>query len=310
MRDPECESSARRAIALAHAIESPLELALFTGLDDDLSVAASWFADVPIARIVTFVAGAETATPDETTPSALITKVRNEFASLVGDPPVGGGTDMYFCELNRTRPESAAMDFVAYSIMPQEHATDDRTLFENLRPQAETVRAAGEFAGGRPIVVGPITLLPRGPQPQTDERQSTSLVGAWTAGSIAYLSVAGAHAVSYYEPAGERGVVGDGGEPTPAWDVLRWAIAHAGAVVRACSSDDDRRVVGLAIEGDGNPVVLAVNLTAQPVDVRVSGVDGRAGLLDVIIGESELRRGGAADVSLSLGPHAVAALRT
>ena len=78
---------------------------------------------------------------------------------------------------------------------------------ENLDAQAETVRSARAIAGDKPIAVSPITLRRRvnfhaaGDPPPTppgelpdsvDVRQAALFGAAWTAGSVKYLSEAGA----------------------------------------------------------------------------------------------------------------------
>jgi hypothetical protein len=240
--------------AASRALGAALEVALLVGDGDVPAALAAVLAGERVARVLAFAAGAETATPAETTPPAVLRRVRGALDAALGDVPVGGGTDMYFCELNRTRPRSAEMDVVAYSIMPQEHADDDRSLFEALRPQGATVRTARSFAGGRPIVVSPVTFRPRRPACDPDPRQAAPLAGAWTAASVKYLAEAGAAAVSYFEPAGPRGVVAADGAATPVHAVLAALSACRGAGVGECASDDPLRAVGLALRaGDTDP---------------------------------------------------------
>lgn len=75
--------------------------------------------------------------------------------------PVGGGTDAFFAELNRARPEMSHLDFLCYSINPQVHAFDDSSLVENLAGQAQTVESALQFSAGKPVAVTPVTFKPR-----------------------------------------------------------------------------------------------------------------------------------------------------
>ena len=58
-----------------------------------------------------------------------------------------GGTEMYFAELNRVRPEHGLTGTaICYSISPQIHAFTDIDVVENLDAQAETVRSARSWA--------------------------------------------------------------------------------------------------------------------------------------------------------------------
>ena len=78
------------------------------------------------------------------------------------------------------------------------------------------------------------------------------------------------------------------GAPTPAYDVLRWAIDHAGAPVCECTSSDPLRAIGLALgDEQGLLEVLVANLTAERTECRLAEV---------------------ADVRVRLGPHAVATI--
>ncbi|MGH2589927.1 MAG: hypothetical protein ACRDGW_03920, partial [Actinomycetota bacterium] len=139
------------------------ELALFVAPDDAhaLDRLAPRLADRQFARVLVVRAGGESATPDESTPASLVRLVRDRLAPRLGGVPIAGGTDMYFCELNRTRPDVEAMDGVFYSIVPQVHAFDDLSLVETLEAQAETIRSAAALADGRPVIVSPITLRRR-----------------------------------------------------------------------------------------------------------------------------------------------------
>ena len=87
--------------------------------------------------------------------------MRERLESAVGGAPFVGGTDMDFCNLNRTRRVSEVMDGVYWSMNPQVHAFDDRSLMETCEPQGDTVRTARSFCGDLPLIVSAVTLLPR-----------------------------------------------------------------------------------------------------------------------------------------------------
>jgi len=148
--------------------------------------------------------------------------------------PVGGGTNQYFTELNRNRPDPVTpIDFAAYSVNPQVHAFDNMSLMENLGPQADTIRTARSFLGpSQGIAITPVTLRPRfNPQARiqpailtgelpsrVDPRQPSLFAAAWTAGSLQHVIDAGAAAsVTYYETHGWAGLIErDSGSPLPA----------------------------------------------------------------------------------------------
>ena len=103
-----------------------------------------------------------------------------------------------------------------------------------------TVRTAAALAGGKPVVVGPVSLKAlinpdqAGPDSpplsgalpdRYDHRQTTLFAAAWTLGSAAALAGAGAAAMTLHEAAGWAGLVaashrGLPDMPTPAGTVL------------------------------------------------------------------------------------------
>jgi hypothetical protein len=142
---------------------------------------------------------------------------------------VVAGTNAYFAELNRNRPPKGFP--AVYSINPQVHAFDDRSLMENLEAQPATVESARQFCD-RGIVLSPITLRPRfnpnatsktlepeGQLPSTVDRRQRTMPGAcWMAGSLAaLLPCEGVVSLTYFETTGWRGLMEtELGSPLPA----------------------------------------------------------------------------------------------
>jgi hypothetical protein len=129
------------------------------------------------------------------------------------------GTNAYFTELNRHRPPKGFP--AAYSINPQVHAFDDRSLMENLEAQPATVESARQFCE-HGVVLSPITLRPRfnpnatseameseGQLPSAVDRRQRTMVGAcWMAGSLAaLLPCEGVVSLTYFETTGWRGLM-------------------------------------------------------------------------------------------------------
>jgi hypothetical protein len=193
--------------------------------------------------------------------------------------PVGGGTNAYFAELNRGRPEPVGdFDFLCYSVNPQVHAFDNASLVENLAAQADSVVSAKQFAGGKPIVVTPVTLLPRfnpnateavtGPPP-ADPRQGSLFGAGWTLGSLKYLAEGGAGSVTYYETLGPRGVMETEGV-YPLYHVLADVLDFAGGDVRRSKSSVPLAVESLVLRKANRYRVMVANLTPEARVVRVA----------------------------------------
>ena len=268
LADPAWPEQLQRALAACADANAAFELAVFVRDEDTaaLEPLRAALAGATVARVLVLPEGAQTATPDETTPPELVALLRERLA-LEG-VPFAGGTDMFFCELNRTRPQVEAMDGVFWSVNPQVHAFDDISLLETLEAQGEQVRAAKEFAAGKQIFVGPVTLARR---PSVDPRQASLLGAAWTLASAKHLSEQGADAVTYFETTGLGGVV-EGNEAFPLYHVLADVCSLHGAEVLACVSGRPLELNALAARRNGGTTLLVANLTHRAHMVELAGV--------------------------------------
>jgi D-apionolactonase len=291
----------------AARIGAPLELALV--LREEALAAVEELAEEleggpSVERVIVLAAEARPGVLGETTPPALVEGVRAALAPSLEAVPFVGGTEMYFAELNRGTAPFDSWDGACFSITPQVHAFTDLDLVETLDSQGEAVRSALAVTGGKPVVVSPITLLPREnfyaasrAAPETepgalgwsvDPRQASLLGAAWTAGSLKYLAEAGAASVTYFECSGWCGVVERSagtplpelfrsrpGMPFPLYHPLADACEWEAARVMACDSTDPLAAVALAVRtDDGTLHLLVSNLTPRPLDVVLEGVDG------------------------------------
>jgi hypothetical protein len=188
------------------------------------------------------------------------------------------GTNAYFAELNRNRPEGDGWDAACFSVNPQVHAFDDESVMANASGQFDVVHSALRFLGGRPVVVSPVTLRPRfnpdatgSAEPsEPDPRQKLPFCAAWTLASLRALTRVGASSVTYFQTRGAGGVL-DGDEIYPVFRVFEAAGEYAGASVIACECGDDARVAALAFESGGRRQMLIANLTGEPCEVAIEG---------------------------------------
>jgi hypothetical protein len=282
-----------RGIETARALGAQLELALFLTDEAEAQLAALAkelaSARPPVARVLVFYGGKAFSTGQGATPGRFVRLAKEGLKTAVGAAPFIGGTNQFFAEINRGRPEVEAMDGVVYSVNPQVHACDDESLVENLEAQVATVETTRSFSGDRPITVSPITLAarngpyPAGPPepgglpPQVDVRQASLLGAGWTAVSVKYLAQSRVASITYYETSGWRGVVEmDAGSPMPErfpsspkvvfpmYHVFRdLADLKAGQLVEATASEP-LLVDGLALRTNGTMHVLLANLTPRP----------------------------------------------
>jgi hypothetical protein len=273
-----------------------LELALHVGLDD-----AAWLEHVgaacthlPLARLLLIARGSRSGSADEATPEELIDLARH---LLPPELTLAAGSRHGFCELNRRRPPLSGIDALFWPITPQVHAFDDRSLLETTEVHAEQVQSARAFAPGRALAVGPITLLPpRDPGERelaatesADERQAELITAAFVVASLKHLAEAGADSLTYFEPAGWRGLVQRAGDPPlraavaqpagfafPALHPLADAASRRGRPLLDCHSDRPSEAVGLALStAEGGTEILLANLRPRPTAISVRGL--RAG---------------------------------
>ncbi len=276
-----------RGVETAGALRCALELAVVLGdePEEELAQLASDLSgvDVPVARVLVFREG------EHSTSSASVRLARDRLASAVGGAPFGGGSNALFTEVNRTRPDPAAVDAIAYALNATVHADDDTSVMETASVHGETVRSAEAFSGGLPVNVGPITFKQRsnpvatGPEPepapgelppQVDPRQCSLLGAAWTLASAKSLAEAGATSATYFETIGWRGVIEtEAGCPAPErfhsrpgaafplYHVLADLGEARGAEVVRSLSSKPLAVESLALRLGASLRVLVANLT-------------------------------------------------
>ncbi|WP_421794907.1 hypothetical protein [Haliscomenobacter sp.] len=182
--------------------------------------------------------------------------------------PVGFGTDGYFTQLNRNRPQTIAFDFLQFSPNPQVHAFDTLTIIENLSAQRDVVRTAQSFAPGKAIHAAPITLRARhnpNPADAIDPRQHSHLAAAWTLLSIKYL--ASCAALSYFEWVGEKGVLPQDGSSPLADYLQQIAEFQPVCIVDTTSSDPLKKDLLLLENGQKERLGFEVDFEAGEIRV-------------------------------------------
>lgn len=284
----------REVASEAEALASGLELEVLS--DDEGGELASFFAAIPALQ-ATVVRVAVFPRSGVVTTDQVLTAARAARDQAGLSMPVGGGSRAYFTQLNRGVPSSGLLDFVTYAVNPQVHAFDNASIVETLAAQAVTVETAKVVTAGRPVVVGPITLLPRinpdavptsapptaGSLPATvDVRQPSLFAAGWTVGSVRHLASAGVDALTYYETTGWRGVVERSdhelrvpafhsrpGIAFPVYHVLADIGEFAGGRLLEVDVSDRLQIEAIAlVHGDRFRLLLA-SFVSQVADVEV-----------------------------------------
>src|SRR5262249_53831415 len=141
-----------------------------------------------------------------TTPGHLATVARRHLRPIAPHAPIGGGSYGHFADLNRHRPPTDALAFLAYGLRPQAPRIAEATMMENVTSVIDVHRTIRRFAPGRSIVVAPVTLQQR-PAEREDPRQTSPFAAAWTVAHLAALIEHGTEAVTYFENIGPAGVI-------------------------------------------------------------------------------------------------------
>lgn len=219
---------------------------------------------------------------------------RVEQAQRVLGDRVGGGTDLYFTELNRGRP--AGRGFVSFSANPQVHAWDDESVMQNAWTLGEIARQARSLYPEGFLELSPLTLRPRWnpnatapeldvsstPLPsRVDRRQCADFAAAWTVLALASItSSASLDAVTVFEATGWEGLMerasgsaqpddfpSTPGACFPVYDAL---LLLAGATHAHPTTSTDPDVAQALALADGR--ILVANATAAPQRPTVGGV--------------------------------------
>ncbi len=201
------------------------------------------------------------------------TSVKKHFPSVL----IGAGTDYNFRELNCNRFDGNLLDFISYSIDPQEHATDDLTIIENIGAQSDTVESARALYGQRKAVhILSLTLRKRfnpaatvsndkflSNDKKADPRQQTPFTAAFTLGSIKTLAQACVNSVTYYQTVGRQGVISSSGSKYPVYDVLKEILSAEKQEVIHTESSNPLYCEGLLLKNQNSFKLILVNYTGS-----------------------------------------------
>lgn len=281
-------AAASDAVALGCAVELAVHItddaeAQLTALRDALSADRTL-----IAHILIFHAS------ERSTSAKWVTLARTVLNVSV---PVGGGTDAFFTELNRGRPDAQAFDVISYSSNPQVHAFDDDSLVETLAVLPITAATAASFSGGKPIVLSPLTfrmrwnpnatgdpaLTPAGELPvRYDARQMSLFGAAWTLGSLSAVSRSSLSGVTWFETTGWGGIMaGDvdsalpekfpaqAGDVYPMYHVFADVGEFRDGDVLAATSSARLRVEVLALSEGTRVRIILANFTPDTQNVTL-----------------------------------------
>ncbi len=289
--DTDASAEVRRAVTAAREADCALEVVLLMaptdpGVERLLAEIAS--SKVAVARITAIDPVGHVTSP------ALAHRARSALREVGLAAPLAGGSRGYLYQLVAQGVPADLVDEVVYPTNPQVHTFDEASIMETVETLPVTVRTAAALAGGKPVVVGPVSLKAlinpdrTGPDSpplsgalpdRYDHRQTTLFAAAWTLGSAAALAGAGAAAMTLHEAAGWAGLVAASHRglpemPTPAGTVL--PVAQATVALAQL-----RGAEMVAVEVPASWAATAVQLLPGRVRVLIANLSPDPGRLSL-----------------------------
>ncbi len=154
----------------------------------------------------------------------------------------GGGTFAYYAELNRAQKLCELVDYIAFSVSPQVHAFDDRSLIENLEGISYVLQDAKQKFD-REIQLNALTLKQRmnfvatskdevdkDSEQFIDKRQGTVFAALWLLGALKRCALEVCPAVSLFETIGCKGIL-DSDRRFPLYYMIQEVLRHRSSVL-------------------------------------------------------------------------------
>lgn len=202
-----------------------------------------------------------------------------ELREIFPNVRFGAGTNYNFNEINKNRRLPGHIDFVSFGIDPQEHATDDMTILENIESGRHLVQSAKAIYGVHtPVHISPLTLKkrfnPYATNPEdlyisearkADARLKHPFGAVWALGSLCSLAAGGAEMVTVLQTVGNQGIMTSEGDPYPVYQALKLLAPFQGKPVQLLESSDPLSVQGIILDG---AALVLVNYTNEQQTVR------------------------------------------
>ena len=202
--EPKWKKVLQRRLAEATQLRSKLELILF--FDDDFEIQLQAFLNEVAENFTSAVSILPLQKGQAVTPLKLLQFVYEKMKMAYPLIEIGYGSDGFFADINRNRPGSEHFDFLSFPLCPQVHASDSRSLMENLERQRDLYETAQSFALGKKVHISPVTFKIRTaatgslPVAGYDARLHSHFGSMWTLYTIRNL--ARADRLTFYDTKG------------------------------------------------------------------------------------------------------------
>lgn len=275
------------AAELAHTLRSRLEVAVYIRLEElatDARAMAEAIAavDVPVERIIVLAEVSGFSAFRGACPPEAGEAVRLAVESTGSTVPrIVSGTGQSFADINRDRPDYARLDGLAFSINPQVHASDDRSLMQNVRVISDVVDFARRLYPGADIALSPVDLIgANGPYPagparagappaNVDPRQREQFCAAWTLAALAQMARCETTSATFFEMVGPRGLMTSDGPIFPVGEVFSKLAQLRAYPLVGVRIDGGEQVSALAFHREEAITLLVANCSDDSCLVRL-----------------------------------------
>ena len=292
MGDSEWKLKWASAIAESNRLSLPLELALFFERTEvELQELAKALEKVrPQVAILHIFNTAPFTTTNET-----LENVLPGLRKLFPEVNIGAVTNAYFTHLNRERFSVEEIDHLVFSVNPQVHAVDHATMVENLNTIQHSISSTREFAEGKAVHVGPISLKMRwnpeaigeidpteGELPyNADLRQMSMFGAAWTLGMLNQLVKSKADRATFFETVGSKGLLqsqaplypdlfpAKPGQLYPVFWLFQQILSNKAATFKVVESSDPLSFTGLAFEDEESKTILLASFRKEELEITL-----------------------------------------
>lgn len=196
LNDKGWRAAFERAAALATRLGTLLKLQVYFSSFapqeiDDVEQLLSQFPQVKDVLILS----ADQPTPPINEFSRVYDILKKKWPQL----KIGYGSSSWFAPLHSSLPIGISCDFVSFTISPQAHQTDHRSILENLLSQYAIIETLYNRMGEVPVHI--LVQFSK----ETDKRLHTHFAAWWTLAAIANFGDAAA--LTVYGLAGDKGVI-------------------------------------------------------------------------------------------------------
>jgi hypothetical protein len=224
---------------------------------------------------------------------------------------LGGGSFVYFTEMNRKPPPFDQLDFVCHATCAIVHAADDHSVTETIECLPYVIKSGRALVGDKEYRIGPSGIgsrsnpfgadsppnnaFARVTMTRSDPRHCGLLGAAWHLGYAARMAEGGIDKVILGSPVGDFGLIHHGaaslvpnfdGAVYPVYHVMRGLYAASGATRRATDVSVPRDIQALAYETERGLDLWLANLAGEERSVVIDGIDTGGARMTVLDEES------------------------